>query len=69
MSRIPKSFTAKEILDWVDDHMKHLPEEVRTQIKEGDVYNAFELGLITGIINGICEFSNDMVTGIEWTVR
>lgn len=65
MSRIPKSFTVKEILDWVDDHMKQLPKEVKTQVEEGNVYDAFRLGLLTGVINGIREFSKDEVTGIE----
>lgn len=65
MLRIPKSFTFKEILSWTNDHMKHLPKKIQVQIEEGNVYDAFRLGLITGIINGICEFSHDHVTGVE----
>lgn len=65
MPRIPKSFTIKEILNWADDHMKQLPKEVQVQIEEGNVYDAFKMGLITGVINGIREFSHDHVTGVE----
>lgn len=65
MLRIPKSFAFKEILNWTDDHMKHLPEKIQIQIEEGNVYDAFRLGMITGIINGIREFSRDGVVGIE----
>lgn len=65
MPRIPKSFTIKEILSWADDHMKQLPKEIQNRIEEGNVYDAFKMGLITGVINGIREFSRDGVTGIE----
>lgn len=65
MPRIPKLFTVKEILNWVDDHMKQLPKEIQAQIEEGNIYDAFRLGLFTGVINGICEFSKDGVTGVE----
>lgn len=65
MPRIPKSFTIKEIIKWVDDHMKQLPKEIQDQIEEGNIYDAFRLGLLTGVINGIHEFSKDGVTGIE----
>lgn len=65
MPRIPKSFTLKEILNWADGHMKQLPKKIQDQIEEGNVYDAFKMGLITGVINGICEFSKDGVTGIE----
>lgn len=65
MPRIPKSFTIKEILSWADDHMKQLPKEIQNRIEEGNVYDAFKMGLITGVINGICEFSKDGVTGAE----
>lgn len=65
MPRIPKSFTVKEIIKWIDDHMEQLPKEVRDQIEEGNTYDAFQLGLLTGIINGICEFSKDDVAGVQ----
>ena len=65
MPRIPKLFTIKEILNWADEHMKQLPKEIQAQVEEGNVYDAFRLGLITGVINGIREFSNDGVTGVE----
>ena len=65
MPRIPKSFTLKEILNWADGHMKQLPKKIQDQIEEGNVYDAFKMGLITGVINGICEFSHDHVTGVE----
>ena len=45
--------------------MKQLPKKIQDQIEEGNVYDAFKMGLITGVINGICEFSKDGVTGIE----
>lgn len=75
MPRIPRSFTNKQIMEFVEDHIKTLPEETINNIisfasgtSEADrvaVMQAYKMGLYTGIVNGIVCFSGDTIHGIS----
>ena len=75
MPRIPRTFTNKQICEFVEDHIKTLPEETINNIlsfatgtseaERTAVMRAFKMGLYTGIINGIICFSGDNIPGIS----
>lgn len=73
MDRAKCIFRNEEIEAFCQEHMNNLIPEVKNYIKElisapGDtlenIYNVFYLGLYTGMVNGICVFSQDEITGI-----
>lgn len=75
MPRVPKTFTDKQIKEFIRQHMEQLQYEVTDYITKlsnstkEDVrpalMSAFWFGMYTGLINGIACFSGDIVKGIS----
>lgn len=61
MPRIPRTFTNKQVWEFVEDYIKTHPDEIIKNASE-EVIQAYRMGLYNGIVNGITYFSGDSVS-------